>query len=108
VPAAVYKARDDEGGVINVPPAANSLNLLLRDEGLMRFVKYVSAGERLPLAAVLLLPVGEGAGGRRGRTGGSHRAAVCCMAPLVGRNPRASQQLGCPAGPFPHLLVHSD
>ena len=33
----------DESGVINVPAASNSLNLLLRDAGLMRFVKYVSA-----------------------------------------------------------------
>ena len=41
--AAVYAARDDDGGVINVPAASNSLSLLLRDDGLMRFVKYVSA-----------------------------------------------------------------
>jgi hypothetical protein len=34
----------DESGVINVPAASNSLNLLLRDAGLMRFVKYISAG----------------------------------------------------------------
>lgn len=33
----------DDNAVINVPAAHNSLNLLLRDEGLMRFVKYVSA-----------------------------------------------------------------
>ncbi len=35
--------REDDAGVINVPAASNSLNLLLRDEGLMRFVKYVGA-----------------------------------------------------------------
>ena len=28
--------------MLNVSPAANSLNLVLRDEGLMRFVKYLS------------------------------------------------------------------
>ena len=52
--AAVYK-KDDDGdtGVLNVPAAANCLSLLLRDEGLMRFVKYVSAaapGSRWDLA----------------------------------------------------------
>ena len=29
--------------MLNVSPAANTLNLVLRDEGLMRFVKYLSA-----------------------------------------------------------------
>lgn len=53
--AAVYKKADDDGdsGVLNVPAAANCLSLLLRDEGLMRFVKYVSAaapGSRWDLA----------------------------------------------------------
>jgi hypothetical protein len=33
----------DAAGVINVPAASNSLHILLRDKGLMRFVKYVSA-----------------------------------------------------------------
>ena len=33
----------DESGVLNVSPAHNCLNLVLRDEGLMRFVKFVSA-----------------------------------------------------------------
>lgn len=28
--------------MLNVSPAANTLNLVLRDEGLMRFVKYLS------------------------------------------------------------------
>lgn len=36
------QAQDDESGVLNVSPAANTLNLVLRDEGLMRFVKYLS------------------------------------------------------------------
>ena len=33
----------EDSGVLNVSAAHNSLNLVLRDEGLMRFVKYVSA-----------------------------------------------------------------
>eukprot|EP00798_Chlamydomonas_sp_ICE-L_P021076 gene21076-27957_t len=38
-----YRAGDaDESGVLNVSPAANSLSLVLRDEGLMKFLKYVS------------------------------------------------------------------
>lgn len=46
--ADTYRRADATGGgedssVINVPAAANCLNLLLRDAGLMRFVKYVSA-----------------------------------------------------------------
>jgi hypothetical protein len=38
------QARDDgdETGVLNVSPANNTLNLVLRDEGLMRFVKFLS------------------------------------------------------------------
>ncbi|PNW79265.1 hypothetical protein CHLRE_09g408464v5 [Chlamydomonas reinhardtii] len=40
----VYRVNADaeESGVLNVNAAANTLNLVLRDEGLMRFVKYVS------------------------------------------------------------------
>jgi prolyl 3-hydroxylase /prolyl 3,4-dihydroxylase len=41
--AEVYRADDGDAGVLNVPAASNCLSLLLRDEGLMRFVKYVSA-----------------------------------------------------------------
>lgn len=33
----------DDAGVINVPACSNTLSLLMRDAGLMRFVKYVSA-----------------------------------------------------------------
>lgn len=36
------QADAEESGVLNVNAAANTLNLVLRDEGLMRFVKYVS------------------------------------------------------------------
>jgi Rps23 Pro-64 3,4-dihydroxylase Tpa1-like proline 4-hydroxylase len=57
-PAEVYRGGgDDEGGVLNVAPAPNSLNLVLRDEGLMRFVKYVSCqapGSRWDVAAAML------------------------------------------------------
>jgi hypothetical protein len=45
---------DNDSGVINVPAANNSLNLLMRDAGLMRFMKYVSAaapGSRCVMAA---------------------------------------------------------
>ncbi|KAF6252117.1 Oxoglutarate and iron-dependent oxygenase degradation C-term-domain-containing protein [Scenedesmus sp. NREL 46B-D3] len=41
--AAVYHQDGNDSGVINVPAASNTLNLLMRDAGLMRFVKYVSA-----------------------------------------------------------------
>mmetsp|Transcript_31041 Transcript_31041/g.68891 ORF Transcript_31041/g.68891 Transcript_31041/m.68891 type:complete len:719 (-) Transcript_31041:853-3009(-) len=37
-----YRVEQDESGVLNVSAAANSLNLVLRDEGLMKFVKYLS------------------------------------------------------------------
>lgn len=41
--AEVYRRDDgEETGVLNVNAAHNSLNLILRDEGLMKFVKYVS------------------------------------------------------------------
>jgi prolyl 3-hydroxylase /prolyl 3,4-dihydroxylase len=41
--AEVYRRDDgEETGVLNVNAAQNSLNLILRDEGLMKFVKYVS------------------------------------------------------------------
>ncbi|KDD72488.1 hypothetical protein H632_c3282p0, partial [Helicosporidium sp. ATCC 50920] len=54
--ADVYRAGDeDESGVLNVSPACNTLSLVLRDEGLMRFVKFVSArapGSRWDLSMV--------------------------------------------------------
>lgn len=53
--AEVYRRDDEqESGVLNVSAASNVLSLVLRDEGLMRFVKYVSAqapGSRWDLAA---------------------------------------------------------
>jgi hypothetical protein len=36
------RSNEDDSGVINVSAACNSLNLLMRDEGLMKFVKYLS------------------------------------------------------------------
>ncbi|GAX82106.1 hypothetical protein CEUSTIGMA_g9534.t1 [Chlamydomonas eustigma] len=41
-PEDTYRVQGDESGVLNVSAAANSLNLVLRDEGLMKFVKYLS------------------------------------------------------------------
>ncbi|KAI3435904.1 hypothetical protein D9Q98_001962 [Chlorella vulgaris] len=56
--AAVYStAQDDETGVLNLSPAANTLNLVLRDEGLMRFVKFLSCqapSSRFDIAATYL------------------------------------------------------
>ena len=56
-PAEIYRAgADDESGVLNVSASSNSLNLVLRDEGLMRFVKFLSAfapGSRWDISAVI-------------------------------------------------------
>lgn len=41
--ADVYKADDEESGVLSVNPVSNTLNLVLADNGLIKFVKYVSA-----------------------------------------------------------------
>ena len=41
--AEVYGGDEDEGNqLLSVAPAANTLNLVMRDEGTMKFVKYVS------------------------------------------------------------------
>lgn len=64
--AEVYRADDGDAGVLNVPAAANCLSLLLRDEGLMRFVKYVSAaapGSRWDLAMEYLPDEGSSSEG---------------------------------------------
>lgn len=40
---AVYNAdNEDDGGLLNVAAKANTLNLVHRDQGIMRFVKYTS------------------------------------------------------------------
>lgn len=64
--AAEYKpadaAGDDGGGVLNVAPAANALSLVLRDEGLLRFVKCVSMaapGSRWDVGCVYVPEEGE-------------------------------------------------
>lgn len=52
--ADVYKVDEDTGGLLSISPSFNTLNLVLRDEGLMRFIKYVSAsapGSRWDIAA---------------------------------------------------------
>ena len=46
---------DDDDQILSVPAAANTMNLVLREPGTMRFVKYVSAaapGSRWDAAAV--------------------------------------------------------
>ncbi|KAF7720545.1 hypothetical protein EC973_007594 [Apophysomyces ossiformis] len=40
---ATYKAADEDGALLTVPAGFNELSLVLRDEGVMRFIKYVSA-----------------------------------------------------------------
>ena len=46
-PAEVYRAdhaeNDDESSLLSVTPGFNVLSLVMRREGIMRFVKYVSA-----------------------------------------------------------------
>ena len=41
--ADVYRADDDDSGVLSVSPVSNTLNLVLSDSGLIKFVKYVGA-----------------------------------------------------------------
>lgn len=57
-PAEVYRqVQDDDSGVLNVSAAFNAVSIVLRDEGLMRFVKYVSAtapGSRWDISAIML------------------------------------------------------
>lgn len=57
-PAEVYRhVQDDDSGVLNVSASFNALSIVLRDEGLMRFVKYVSStapGSRWDVSAIML------------------------------------------------------
>ena len=39
--ADVYRADDDDSGVLSVSPVSNTLNLVLSDKGLIKFVKYI-------------------------------------------------------------------
>ncbi|KAI8368312.1 Oxoglutarate and iron-dependent oxygenase degradation C-term-domain-containing protein [Radiomyces spectabilis] len=41
--AAVYRAADDDGALLTLAAGCNELSIVLRDEGVMRFIKYVSA-----------------------------------------------------------------
>ncbi|KAF8057154.1 Ogd [Scenedesmus sp. PABB004] len=80
--AAVYRQDGNDSAVINVPAACNTLNLLMRDAGLMRFVKYVSAaapGSRWDVAMEYVpeddgvdppLPDSPEGGGAEGADGG--------------------------------------
>lgn len=59
--AAVYKAADEDGALLNLSAGRNELSLVLRDEGIMRFIKYVSAkaaGSRWDIAFEYDLPEG--------------------------------------------------
>ncbi|TPX60978.1 hypothetical protein PhCBS80983_g01448 [Powellomyces hirtus] len=60
--AAVYKQMDDDGALLTVSAGWNVLTLVLRDEGLMRFIKYVSAsapGSRWDVAYEYEIPAAE-------------------------------------------------
>ena len=55
--AEVYKSKseEEEDELLSIPPASNTLSLVLRDGGIMQFVKYVSAaapGSRWDVASV--------------------------------------------------------
>ncbi|KAI9268010.1 Oxoglutarate and iron-dependent oxygenase degradation C-term-domain-containing protein [Phascolomyces articulosus] len=59
---ATYKAADEEGALLTMTAGANELSLVLRDEGVMRFIKYVSArapGSRWDVAFEYDLPEEE-------------------------------------------------
>ncbi|CAO3611236.1 unnamed protein product [Cunninghamella echinulata] len=56
---ATYKAADEDGALLTMPAGENELALVLRDEGVMRFIKYVSArapGSRWDVAFEYDLP----------------------------------------------------
>jgi hypothetical protein len=38
-----YKAADEDGALLTLSASSNTLSIVLRDEGVMRFIKYVSA-----------------------------------------------------------------
>ncbi|KAI8997143.1 Oxoglutarate and iron-dependent oxygenase degradation C-term-domain-containing protein [Pilobolus umbonatus] len=40
---ATYRSFDEDGALLTVPAGMNELSIVLRDEGVMRFIKYVSA-----------------------------------------------------------------
>ncbi|OBZ83792.1 hypothetical protein A0J61_08155, partial [Choanephora cucurbitarum] len=53
---------DEDGALLTLPAGRNELSLVLRDEGIMRFIKYVSAkspGSRWDIAFEYDLPEEE-------------------------------------------------
>ncbi|KAG0175601.1 hypothetical protein DFQ28_006636 [Apophysomyces sp. BC1034] len=59
---ATYKAADEDGALLTLPAGSNELSLVLRDEGVMRFIKYVSSrapGSRWDLSYEYDLPEEE-------------------------------------------------
>eukprot|EP00939_MAST-03C_sp_MAST-3C-sp1_P004350 g4350.t1 len=64
--AEVYATKDDEENqLLNVTPERNTLSLVLRDTGVMRFVKYVSASapsDRFDVSTVFSVAQGSGEG----------------------------------------------
>ncbi|KAI8333526.1 Oxoglutarate and iron-dependent oxygenase degradation C-term-domain-containing protein [Chlamydoabsidia padenii] len=42
--ASIYRSADQDGALLTLPCSGNELSIVLRDEGVMQFVKYVSAG----------------------------------------------------------------
>ncbi|KAI7847350.1 Oxoglutarate and iron-dependent oxygenase degradation C-term-domain-containing protein [Circinella umbellata] len=59
---ATYKAADEEGALLTMTAGCNELSLVLRDAGVMRFIKYVSArapGSRWDVAFEYDLPEEE-------------------------------------------------
>lgn len=59
---ATYKAADEDGALLTLTAGANELSLVLRDEGVMRFIKYISArapGSRWDVAFEYDLPEEE-------------------------------------------------
>lgn len=78
--AEVYQAKstEEEDQLLSIPPANNTLSLVMRDGGIMQFVKYVSAfapGSRWDLAAVYDLEdsgeSGDSEAGEEGEEGSS-------------------------------------
>lgn len=62
---AVYKQMDDDGALLTVSAGWNVLNLVLRDSGLLKFIKYISArapGSRWDLAFEFEMPEDDDSG----------------------------------------------
>jgi len=60
---ATYKAADDDGALLTMSAGYNVLSIVLRDEGVMRFIKYVSArapGSRWDVSFEYDLPENQG------------------------------------------------